>query len=761
MKKKTLLTSLLTIAMCLALIAGSTYALFTSEDKVDIAVTSGKVKVTANVDELTTYSMGEATAENGVFDNRGTAVLDKSSATDTLTLTNITPGDKVTFKIDLVNESNVTIQYRLVWTVNGTLSDALVAKAGATLESATAIVNNKTKWTIWDIPTEETKTQTLWVSIELPTECTMQGESASISFKIEAVQGNAEVIDEWDGTVPSTIPETLVVDGATQTIHVKDVDAFVYLSTLSDKWAELYTDGNGADFSNYANGAGVNYYYSGQWTVSLEADIDLDNLPIEPVKLVFGEATGASAFKGNNHVISNINTTTGLFADNNRITYADLVLENVKATNGALTGSSNTHITNVTVKNATISGADYVGGLVGYIYGNVVDCEVVDSTVAGVKEVGGLIGYIASSSGDNEVTNNEVRNVSVSANNRAAGLVAQPNVGVKVYNNTVDTVTVGAADTSKYQPGAVVSNALDPANVYDNTVVDCIVGREAYGLILIPNGENSKIIVNDEEGFLNLTKLFEDWAALFTDGNGNAFGNYADGAGVDYYYGGRWTVSLEADIDLNNATIAPVTIKHPVSAGAPTFDGNNHTISNAKIVTDATTENQAGLFNASSTAFKNLNLDNIHVTGSNVGNSTAGVLAGTCNALVSNITITNSSVTNGKYTGGVIGYGYTKILNCILTNVTVKGGYKLGGIIGYICASGTNTGDVTGNTLTNCTVDGIGGGVFAGGKDKYIIGKVVGNYNCNGTCNNNTITNMITSATANIGEIEANVTVTQ
>ena len=53
------------------------------------------------------------------------------------------------------------------------------------------------------------------------------------------------------------------------------------------------------------------------------------------------------------------------------------------------------------------------------------------------------------------------------------------------------------------------------------------------------------------------------------------------------------------------------------------------------------------------------------------------------------------------------------------------------------------------------------GGVYAGGKDKYVVGKLVGNYNCDGTCNGNTVTNMTTSATANIGEIEANKTVNQ
>jgi hypothetical protein len=282
-----------------------------------------------------------------------------------------------------------------------------------------------------------------------------------------------------------------------------------------------------------------------------------------------------------------------------------------------------------------------------------------------------------------------------------------------------------------------------------------------YGLTLIPDGNNSKIIVKNKEGFLNLTKLFADWTDLFTDGNGTTLTNYANGAGVDYYYSGRWTVSLEADINLNNETINPVAFKHPVSAGKPTFDGNDRTIKNAKIVTDEATENEAGLFNASSFSMKNLKLDNIHVTGSNVGNSTAGVLAGTNNSGVENITVTNSSVTGGKYTGGVVGYGYTSITGCNLNSVTVKGGYKLGGLIGYICADSGKTNDVTGNTLTGCDVDGIGGGVYAGGKNEYIIGKLVGNYNCNGTCNNNSIDNMTTSAAKNIGKIEDGMTVTQ
>ena len=83
----------------------------------------------------------------------------------------------------------------------------------------------------------------------------------------------------------------------------------------------------------------------------------------------------------------------------------------------------------------------------------------------------------------------------------------------------------------------------------------------------------------------------------------------------------------------------------------------------------------------------------------------------------------------------------------------------MGGIIGYICASGTNTGEVTVNKLDGCTVD--GSGSYADGKSTYIIGMVVGNYNCDGTCNNNVITSMTTSATKNIGKIEDGKTVTE
>ena len=303
---------------------------------------------------------------------------------------------------------------------------------------------------------------------------------------------------------------------------------------------------------------------------------------------------------------------------------------------------------------------------------------------------------------------------------------------------SLTTVAWGAPALDSYDPATGV------ATVYDLTLTPTPSDPNSHGTIT----------VSDKDGLLKLPTLVSEWAALFSDGTGTTYTNYANGKGADYYYDWTWKIVLTADIDFGGATIDPINLGKKL-----VFDGQGHTIKNAVIVTDSTTENEAGLFNGAQCGFTNLKLDNIQVTGSNVGNSCVGVLSGSCNKAISNVTVTNSSAINGKYTGGVVGYGYTDITGCALANVTVKGGYKMGGLIGYICASGSNTGDVTSNSLTGCTVEGCG--TFAGGKDKYVVGMLVGNYNTDGDCGANTITNMTTSATGMVGETETGKTVGQ
>lgn len=145
MKKKIMLSSILTIVLCACLIAGSTFALFTDIADTSIAITSGNVKLTAtvigqgdntygtlapvlysiqgadaqtpgafpvyddNLDE-TFYYVETGALQGNVFPNGGIASVENG----VVTFTNITPGDKMEFNVAVSSESNVKTKIRYI-----------------------------------------------------------------------------------------------------------------------------------------------------------------------------------------------------------------------------------------------------------------------------------------------------------------------------------------------------------------------------------------------------------------------------------------------------------------------------------------------------------------------------------------------------------------------------------------------------------------------------------------------------------------------
>lgn len=203
-KKNIVFSSLLGIVMCLCLIVGGTFAMFTSNAQVNIAVTSGKVDVKAVVSDLQLYSPASlatdgtvvnadnaATATN--FVNGGTATLNGN----TLTLNGLSAGDKVKFKITLTSESNIKTLYRYGYEVNAAEGKnfAEAKKIYSSLVfgldeiETSKYVSYKTGWT------EFTSAKELNVSVELPATAgnEAQGLSGEIVFTVEVVQGNAQV----------------------------------------------------------------------------------------------------------------------------------------------------------------------------------------------------------------------------------------------------------------------------------------------------------------------------------------------------------------------------------------------------------------------------------------------------------------------------------------------------------------------------------------------------------------------------------------
>ncbi len=220
MKKKALLSSLLTIALCFSLIAGSTYALFTSTSEINVAATSGTVSVQANILESTleTSSFDVAQAQ-GTFECGGTAKFDGDRK---LNLDNVIPGDSAKFTIRVTNNSNVTVQYRVKWAVEGELAGALVATAGGN-KIGTSIA----AWEVWNIPaSEDEKVKDIEIVVSLPEDVgnDYQNKSASITFIVEAVQGNAEVFNDTNEEAPVQT-EVNAQTGKTETVAPMSVSA--------------------------------------------------------------------------------------------------------------------------------------------------------------------------------------------------------------------------------------------------------------------------------------------------------------------------------------------------------------------------------------------------------------------------------------------------------------------------------------------------------------------------------------------------------
>ena len=354
-KGKAIVSSIVAIAMSASLAVGGTFALFTSESEVNIAVTSGTVDVKASVNaqSLKTYSMG-AIQETGKFQNGGTASFNAQSQ---LELSLMTPGDKAEFTVDIANNSNVAIQYKVTFGVSGELADALVCSA----------TNAEEKW----IFAEAGKTiDSVAVSVELPEAVGDDYQSkgnTTVSVKVEAYQGNVQFEDKWDGT--ANIDWFLANPTATE-FSLGTAEDLAGLAALSNGTATIPADAEATIPSTFDGS------FEGT-TFKLAGDVDLKqvNEKGEPVSFAsIGDTKkGGKAFQGTfdgqGHTISNLYQSGW-----------DFGYEWGKY--GSLGLFSN--LESATVKNVTISGMDaqVEGGDISFIAGSATgDCVFENITI--------------------------------------------------------------------------------------------------------------------------------------------------------------------------------------------------------------------------------------------------------------------------------------------------------------------------------------------------------------------------------------------
>lgn len=324
MKKKVLLSSVATIALCLCLIAGSTFALFTSQSEVGIEVTAAKVEMTANISGLELYSVkattngtikdefGGSYAYDGplaTFANGGTATFENG----VLTLDKVTPGDKVSFNIEGANTSDVAVQYRYV--VECVKGEKLMSGLLVTIKGVTyPILDSYTS--VWStlLPGSDITPEPIVIEFPVKAGNEYKEESCEIKVTIEAVQGNADV--------QGTKPVVEFLDGYTGDLTAQTLkDAVKNYGTVGLSNGTILLDEVG--FENYGNatltditiGAGTPGTNALGYAVIGQANsvTTLNNIKLTSANGAIAATEGAQITLNDGYVAMNSTNTSGRY----------------------------------------------------------------------------------------------------------------------------------------------------------------------------------------------------------------------------------------------------------------------------------------------------------------------------------------------------------------------------------------------------------------------------------------------------------------
>lgn len=702
MSKKTgsILSAVIVMMLCLCLIVGATFALFGKESAVDIAVTSGDIAVNAQADGLVLYSAqadpdGTLTdgagnkysydrREDGTFVNGGTAQLSGG----TITIDRIAPGDMAEFKITVTNRSNIAVKYRTVLSSDGDIAliDALEVTIGGETYGGNTVVSDWTALEAGDGTTEEVLGEYL-VSIAMPMDTEdVGGLSASISFEVEAVQGNAVTSDPEEGVT------------------------YVYNKT------DLY------HFAQEINAGSTEYRNT---TLRLMSDIDLGGMEWTPISGWNGALNGF-VLDGQGHTIYNMTISDG----------------------GSNTGFIGNNSSSFTIKDLTFDGTyikaqgSFVGTVIGYQYGAVtlenvhaVNGVIDVSDCVGIR-IGGLVGFSVLHDGAQlNLSDCSVENYELYGYHNVSGLVGTLiNYGTltdrwSMTGCTVKDVTIYRDNpTLKYSSAYTVDGGSFPA-FEDN---------EAYFEEFGNTSENLQIFYTDESG---LVKDLIAGEYLLSSAQDLQTFAAAVNAGKDF---SGEKVVLTDDISLAGIDWTPIgSVQNGAGVGygeglanvfRGSFDGNGHTISSLTVKG----QNNAGFFGV--LAPDAATVENVKFTGAVIeGEECAGVLAGAAYATgytwesgvgiafaVADISVADSAVTANKYAGGAIGYSQVSMQNITVTDTDVSAVYDeaFAGSSGEN-DSGENAGMVVGDLYALFGIDGakVSGGTV-GGNSK--VGGVAG-----------------------------------
>lgn len=196
MKRNVIVSAFLAIALCLSVVAGATFALFTSNAKVNLSITSAKVKLlNATIENKKMYSLTEVNPDTlegteedrtaaGTFYLGGTAEFEGN----TLTLKKMAPGDRIAFDVKVDNESDIPVKYRVLVKEDG--ESNLTAALNIFVNNEYYLGDSATGYTALAVG----ENVTVPVSVELPISAgnDYAEKTATLIVSVEAVQASVK-----------------------------------------------------------------------------------------------------------------------------------------------------------------------------------------------------------------------------------------------------------------------------------------------------------------------------------------------------------------------------------------------------------------------------------------------------------------------------------------------------------------------------------------------------------------------------------------
>jgi hypothetical protein len=462
--------------------------------------------------------------------------------------------------------------------------------------------------------------------------------------------------EEWDH---KTVEMPVAVEGDNKSFIINNAAQLAGFANLVNTGS---LDGN-----TTRTNSGVNY---AQMNFTLNASVDLGGHEWTPL------ANYQGVFNGNGNTISNFKMTEG--GDNvgffgkvsgeghiENVKFKDVTIRNAHNAAGAAIGQLNIpqeskhYISKIIVENVDIEGEHWIGGVVGYAYGNIENCEAHnikltakntvkdDGTYDNGDKVGGIVGHAAEY--QYNITG-KVTNATIRGYRDLGGLVGSANYA-KITGEVSD-IEIIVDDTKKYYEKGVLVEAGNAGE---------ILGRKVYSPVITEESTAKNVIIRfvDEKSMdintLSQLKIF------------------GSSVNAGYSYSGK-TITLGADMDLGSIEDWMPIGQYSGTAFMGTFDGNDKTISNMKIIenrsyTDGKNDYYGrGFFGSvSSATIQNVTFDNAHITPT--------IYKGNCQGIVTGYA-----------------YGKTTFKNVKVSKSSNKGFGKLGVFVGYV---GSETAEIT------------------------------------------------------------------